>query len=310
MNKYKDNIMVLYSGGMGSFLSAYMLWEKGYNILLYFNDTKYESKELYRFLLDTVDFFHDGDERYNEMMSIVYNLPELYEDEEKRKSDLEQLGYLMNERYSMFVYDSDGRGVWDVFDDRSFIGNSLVDPCSEELKRFRSRKFIQSLQGDWDIAIGIDWTESHRFDKAKPNWKPNDLIAPLIDANVDKLEYEESVLSITGIQKSLQYSKGFAHDNCGGMCVKAGLGHFKILHKNNIKLYRWHEQKLEDAMNDIGRHPFLRKTVKGERYYVTLREYRQFLETGNLVVDGKTIIKNENLDEYEELEMGGCGCAI
>jgi hypothetical protein len=312
MKKYKDNIIVLYSGGMGSFLTAYYLYNNGYNTILYFNDTKYESRELYRFLLDTVNYFHKGSRKYLEMREIVDSLPELYENEEKRKRMLDRLGATMSSEYGMFIYDTDGRGVWDVFDDASFIGNSLFDPCSRELKRERSKHFVYGLdENEWDIAIGIDWTEINRFKKAKPNWVPYNLISPLIDANLDKQEYEEQVLGLSGIKKSNQYKAGFSHDNCGGFCIKAGLKHFKNLLYSDRALYLWHEKKEEAANKRIGRHPFLRKSVDGKRYYITMEEYRIFLETGRLVVNGEVVIEKDGcLNEYEELDVGGCGCAI
>lgn len=315
MKDYKDNILVLYSGGMGSFLTANLLKEKYPNkrVLLYFNDTLMESDGLYNFLLDTLNSFWDLGDVYSYLKVIASKIPPL-DKEEKRKKYLLNYGRLLSSNYSNFIYDPDGRSVWDVFDDVKFIGNSQFDPCSNVLKRQRSKDYGSKLDPDlWNIAIGIDYTEIHRWERAILNWKPFDLIAPLISFNINKEDEESRVLKKYGIQKSDQYKRGFVHDNCGGFCVKAGLGHFKLLLEKDKGKYLYHERKEEEAMCKIGRHPFLRKTIKGVRHYVTLKEYRVYLETGNLIVDGEIVLGDGEFDEnaeYDAIDFGGCGCAI
>lgn len=315
--KYKENIIVLYSGGTGSFLTAYLLKEKfpDRHVLLFFNDTLTESSELYRFMADTLNFFSPSDQ-YPYINALARSIPKAtIENENYRKRLILNFGKTLARNYANFIYDADGRGTWDIFVDVGFLGNTRIDPCSRILKRERSSLYIHEnfLPQDTDIAIGIDWTESDRHTTAKPNWEPYNLIAPLIDFNIDKDEYEKHVFSVTGIEKSSRYELGLPHDNCGGFCVKAGLGHYKLLLKNDRDSYLYHEQKLEDTIDKIGRYPFLRKTVNGTLHYITLREYRIYLETGNLYVDNKLILCNGEVDdmkEWDEIDFGGCGCAI
>jgi len=172
-----NNFIVLYSGGMGSFLATYLLklQNPGAKILLYFNDTKYEDPDLYRFLKETVDWL---------------KLP--------------------------LLDDSDGRSVWELFEDREFVGNSRVDICSEVLKRDRSNFFIKKnfKPDEIKIVLGIDWTEIHRLENAKPHWEPYKLIAPLCDYKGDKKDLEKIVLAESGIKRPKLYDLGFAHNNC------------------------------------------------------------------------------------------------
>lgn len=310
---YKDKIILLTSGGMGSFLTGYVLKENtNAHVTYYFNDTYLESEGLYQFLLQTMNYFNPiSDTSYQYLTKLSTMIPPI-QIMEKRKEFLNKFGNLLQVNYSDFVYDPDGRTVWEVFDDVKFIGNSLFDPCSRILKRERSRQYIESFDPtDIDIAIGIDFTEIHRFRKAKPNWQPHNLIAPLIDFNVDKIELQQEITEKINIKQSKSYELGFSHDNCGRFCVKAGLGHFRLLLETDRSTYLYHENQEQLAFENIGRHPFLKKTVKKKRYTVSLREYRIYLETGNLIIDGEPVILNcKQLDEDDMLEFGGCGCAI
>lgn len=309
--EYKDIVVVKYSGGMGSFLTAYLLRDKfpDKQLKFMFNDTLMESDGLYNFLYETIAFFHGI------KLSPALSIPML--GSEERSSYLLSLGQDMQAEFPDFIYDADGRDIWDVFNDVSFMGNTLFDPCSRILKRERSNKFIADnfSSEDVDIAIGIDYSEVHRYERAKPLALPFTLIAPLIDYNVDKASYEWLVLNETGISKSAAYRQGFSHDNCGGFCVKAGLGHFANLLVIDRAKYLYHEEKQEELFKRIGRKPFLQKNIKGKRRYLALRDYRIYLETGLLVVDGETLIDNRNFalfDRAQEdaLDIGGCGCAI
>ena len=46
-----------------------------------------------------------------------------------------------------------------------------------------------------------------------------------------------------GVQEPRLYAAGFAHNNCGGFCVKAGVGQMVHLWKTLPERYLEHEQK-------------------------------------------------------------------
>lgn len=97
------------------------------------------------------------------------------------------------------------------------------------------------------------------------------------------------------------YSMNFAHNNCGGFCVKAGLGQFKLLYEKLPERYKYHENKeLEVMLKNKNLKPFLKKNINGKVEYITLKYYREnYLESNS-----------KQLTEFELLDYGGCGCAL
>lgn len=249
--------IVLFSGGLGSYFTARRLLERGIkkeDIILLFTDTKIEDPDLYRFMEETT----------------------------------KQLGIPLTDY-------SDGRDIWEVFHDRKFLGNSRVDPCSEDLKRKMSRKFLKNYKPDECIIyLGFDWTEMNRFEKAQKAWLPYRIECPLIDKPYLDKEDMKAILVEEGIELPRLYKLGFAHNNCGGGCVKAGIGHFAHLLDTLPEVYaKWEmeEQKMRDYLKkDIS---ILRRTRDGVRTNFTLKMLRE---------------EREALTKEELCEIGGCGC--
>jgi LAGLIDADG-like domain len=108
-----------------------------------------------------------------------------------------------------------GETPWDVFKRKRFLGNSRIDPCSENLKRKPLRAWIEEncTPEDTVIYIGIDWSEAHRLDRAKPRWLPWDVQAPLVEALWSK-EYMHELAREHGLPKQRLYEFGLAHANC------------------------------------------------------------------------------------------------
>lgn len=100
-----------------------------------------------------------------------------------------------------------------------------------------------------------------------------------------------------GIRKPRLYDMGFAHNNCGGFCVRAGQGHFINLLQNKRSLYLFHEQKELDMQEYLGRTDvsILTREVKGDEEKLTLRQLREEWESGL----GNQIDLND---------LDGCGC--
>jgi 3'-phosphoadenosine 5'-phosphosulfate sulfotransferase (PAPS reductase)/FAD synthetase len=263
VSPHQKTAVVLYSGGKGSFMAAYLAKKMYGATLLYFNDTKTEDYDLYRFIRETAEWL---------------DLP--------------------------LVSDSYGKDVWEVFEEKKFVGNSRVDVCSRVLKRDRSHKWIRKNYPNsdkTDVIVGLGMFEQHRVEKATPHWKPYNLVAPLFDSMVDEKELFQQLLLESGIKQPRLYDLGFPHNNCGGFCVKAGLAQFKMLYEKLPEVYLYHEQKQEELMVKCPKvRPFLKKQIKGKTHYLTLKQYReQYLEDGQL-----------KLSFDEEYDFGGCGCAL
>lgn len=254
--------LVLYSGGKGSFLSAYLAKSVYKNVVLYFNDTLTEDPDLYRFLDETVEWL---------------DLP--------------------------LVRDSDGRDVWQVFEDKRYVSNTRVDHCSQVLKRERSRKWVRANYPDplsVDIVLGLGAFEEHRINRARPHWEPYQMVSLLADAFVDETQLWAELSQKSGITEPALYGLGFPHNNCGGFCVKAGLAQFKLLYEKLPERYAYHEAKQEALILKLPSvRPFLRKTVGGKLRYLTMKEYRvEFLDT------------QDKSDPDMKYDFGGCACAI
>ena len=257
--KYNDGLthIVLFSGGLGSYFTAKRLLENGVNrddIILLYTDTKIEDADLYRFMKDA------------------------------EKS----LKITITEK-------SDGRDIWQVFKDRKYLGNSRVDPCSQDLKRKMSREFISEYNPkNCIIYLGYDWTEIHRFEKAQKAWLPYILKSPLCEEPYISKPEMTALLELDGIELPRLYKMGFSHNNCGGGCVKAGIGHFTMLYENLPNVFKMWEDNEQEIRNHIGKEvSMLRRTRNGVRKNFTLKELREEIET---------------ITPEERCEIGGCGC--
>lgn len=207
--------IIFYSGGLCSYATADRVIKKygKENVILFFIDTKKEDEDLYRFLDETVKDF-----------------------------DCE------------FINIADGRNVWEVMEDENFLGNSRdenflgnsrVASCSKKLKQKISKKYIKKYfkPEDCILYLGLDWTEIHRIESPKRNWKPYNVEFPMTEepylSKKDMIKLVES----KGIKIPRLYNMGFSHNNCGGFCVRAGQGHFINLLEKMPDRYKYHEDK-------------------------------------------------------------------
>jgi hypothetical protein len=248
--------VVLFSGGLGSWATAKRVAEKHGtdNLILLFCDTRIEDSDLYRFLPEAA-------------ANVGGKLVTL----------------------------ADGRTPWDVFRDERFLGNSRIDPCSRILKREIRDRWIKENFTPETVTqyVGIDWTESHRYEKIKRHFAPWPVEAPLCDPPyLTKPQIQEWAKS-EGLRIPRLYELGFDHNNCGGGCVKAGQAHFAHLYNVLPCVYaNWedNERKLRELLGDIS---ILRDRRNGESKPLTLRQFRERLEAGN---------------EFDWEEWGGCSC--
>ncbi len=254
--------LVMFSGGIGSWMTAKRVVAAGASpedVRLVFTDTKTEDEDLYRFLPEAA-------------ANVGAELVTL----------------------------ADGRDIWQIFKDERYLGNHRRDPCSKMLKRRVARRWIREQYPDPEevmVHLGIDWTEVHRLDKARPFWAPYQVMAPMTDPPYLSRGEMLDRLVREGIQPPRLYKLGMPHNNCGGGCVKAGQGHFALL------LRVWRERFLEWEAKEEEIRQFLGKDVSmlddrrgGERTPFTLRQLRREIE--------------EERYQPDLFEIGGCGCFI
>lgn len=245
---------ISFSGGKGSAVSALIALENGLAFNLLFADTRIEDEDLHRFNADVAK---------------ACGRP--------------------------IITLTDGRTPWDVYVDKRWIGNTRTAHCSTELKTKPVKAWLDANAAPDDpLVLGMDWAEMDRIERAALAWTPRPVVSLLNKFKVYRWQHE-SILARHGIAPPRLYAQGYEHNNCGGFCCKAGQGQFARLLASNPSRFAHHESEMERAMDAIGEtaRPFLRVTVGGSLQYMTLREFRHYVEAG-----GQT----------DMFSPAGCGC--
>jgi hypothetical protein len=253
--------IVMFSGGAGSWATARRVVEHhgSGDVTLLFADTLMEDPDLYRFL----------DEAAADVCAPLVKIAE-------------------------------GRDPWQVFFDTRFLGNTRIDPCSRVLKRQFMRRWLEdNCEPDATVVyLGIDWTEQHRFDRARKQWEPWEADAPLCEPPLlDKRDILRG-LRERGVAPPALYGHGFPHNNCGGFCIKAGQAQFALLLREYPDRYAYHERRELELRDFLGKDVAILRDRRGGRTRpMTLREFRQRVEAPVAQVPA-----------FDSDEWGGCGC--
>lgn len=195
---------------------------------------------------------------------------------------------------------SEGRTPRQVMSDEALIGNSLRDPCSKILKRqLLGRWKKQNFSADeCRLYIGIDWTESHRFENFSKRVAPYVADAPLMWAPMLDSNDTKAWCIREGIELPLLYRQGFSHNNCGGACVKGGQSSWARLLQFDPQRYLDWERWEQEMRTRVGDHSILRDRSKAAKArgseVLTLHDFRKRVQVG----------------DYDTAEVGGCGCAL
>lgn len=271
-------MIISMSGGLASAAAAFIAAKQGTDFHMFFADTKIEDDDLHRFLYDVEQYL---------------NKP--------------------------IIRLSDGRDPWDVFVDVSQIGSSRAASCSKVLKTQQIKKFCDAVfPADTPIILGMYPDEAERLQRAQQNWNPRPVRSLLIEQRVYPGDVEKMICVDAGIKKPRLYEMGFPHNNCGGMCVRAGQGQFARLLEMRPAFYARQEQRNEWARKQIiaqtidrmkrgvykgkADNPFdaaggfIRVTRNGETEYLHMKEFRERVQSGQL--------------KPARYEMGGCGCFV
>jgi 3'-phosphoadenosine 5'-phosphosulfate sulfotransferase (PAPS reductase)/FAD synthetase len=180
---------------------------------------------------------------------------------------------------------NDGKTIWDIMIEHRFLANSQVDLCSRILKResFRDWLSTHADPADTTVYLGIDWSEIHRMDRARPHWERGGwtISAPLCEPPYPDKFRAQAWLDAEGIKRPALYDLGFGHANCGGGCVKAGIGQFRKLLAVDRKWYvNWWEAGEERVRAHLGKNvSILRVRAKGSATKpLTLRKLREGID--------------------------------
>ena len=250
--------LVMFSGGIGSWATAKRVASAHgtKDMVLLFADTMIEDDDLYRFLDEAAS-------------NIGVPLTTI----------------------------KDGRTPWAVMRDERIIGNSRIDPCSKILKRKLLDKWRNEHcePDDTVVYIGIDWSEEHRLKTVRSRTQPWRYEAPLCEPPLISKPQMLGLLRAEGIRPPRLYELGFAHNNCGGACIKAGQAQWALLWRTFPDRYLQIEQWEQEMRASVGEHSILRDRRGGESKPLTLRAFRERLQQQG---------------DFDEQEWGGCGCAL
>ncbi|MEV4784059.1 hypothetical protein AB0K53_01145 [Streptomyces tuirus] len=236
------------------------------------------------------------------------------------------------------VSDPQGRNPFDVFDDVGFLGNSRLSPCSKILKQIPAMLWlIENCEPASTIVyIGIGWDEQERIPGIRSGhshtlkgcrktalckslfteegrlpgpgcgnllpeadaWRVEFILTEPPYFDRDKVVAE---LAEVGIAEPAMYREGYAHNNCQGLCVKAGQAQWALtlrIHPDRYAYAEEREQRFRREKNP--KATILRDWSDGGRP-LTLTEFRERIEAQNAA-------QPSLLDLIDENDWGGCGC--
>lgn len=194
---------------------------------------------------------------------------------------------------------ADGRDIWQVFKDDRFLGNTRLANCSKFLKQKPCREWLEANHDPTSttVYVGIDWSETHRIPAIEKGWSPYPVCAPLTEAPYLDRDDMQAMCREAGIELPRLYRAGFAHNNCGGFCVRGGQAQMELLLREHPERYAFHEaeeQKLRAHLDkDVS---VLRDRRGGTTTPLTLLGFRERLEG--------------QADLFDPLDVGGCGCFV
>lgn len=193
----------------------------------------------------------------------------------------------------LVILDNGGRTIWDVFEKERFLGNSRVDICSRELKRKPIQRWLEANcdPADTTMHIGIDWTEEHRIPGNRRGWARLGWTTAylLADRDLDK----NSALdwcTAAGISPPELTVRGWPHANCGGGCVRSGMGQFAALHRDDPAEYAKWEAGEARIQGVVGKPvTILRSRKGGKATPLSLTALRPLIASGEVkpnIADG------------------------
>ena len=212
------SIIVALSGGKASAWCAQ--WALNHyqkdEVILYFNDTKWEHHDLYRFLDDLSTYLNhpivrDSDGRSPEDLFYAYKA-------------------LANNRMPFCSRELKAQRLQNFYKhgDTLVFGIGVDEP----------HRAIRIATVYRDVA-----ERRNKYPK---------ITFPLIRENVSKKQID-TFLKEANIQEPILYQLGFAHNNCSGGCVRAGKKQWKLLYEKLPEVYAERERVEREVREYLGK---------------------------------------------------------
>lgn len=212
------SIIVTVSGGKASAYCASWAFKhfSKEDVVLYFNGTKWEHPDLYRFINDLEKFFNhsivkDSDGRSPE--DVFYDRY-----------------FLANNRVPLCSRILKAERLQNYYKD----GDTLVFGI-DSLEEHRATRLVQVYQ--------VIAAKKNKYCKLR---------FPLIENKVSQNKIDAFINSM-GIKIPMMYNLGFTHNNCSGGCVRAGKKQWKLLLDTMPEVYAERERVEEEFREFIGK---------------------------------------------------------
>lgn len=177
---------------------------------------------------------------------------------------------------------TEGRTPYQVAKDAQIIPNHQIAPCTFKLKIDIFKRFLATLKEEFTIHIGYDFQELHRVERTKSQYRNEgwNVDFPMLWEPIEKRQYTQVSQEDWSIVPPRMYSLGYSHANCGGVCVKQGMGDWRKTIVNFPDRYK----KVELWEKEMRDHPIrknyaiIRDRSGGKTTPVTLTEFRKKTE--------------------------------
>jgi hypothetical protein len=165
--------------------------------------------------------------------------------------------------------------------------------------------------GDLHVVLGMDDIEDcDRINRARSYWQPYTVEFPLTKAPLMFKNHIAANLAEAGVPQPRLYDMGFAHNNCGGFCVKAGQSQFRHLLKLRPNTYAYHEEQEKELQLFLGKPvTVLTETVNGQKMNLSMQALRERIESGGEIEEGEgeacsCLNPIDESDDHEPLLQG------
>lgn len=156
--------------------------------------------------------------QFDEIIIAYCKVQEEHDDNDRFFKECEEwfghpITVLMNEFY--------GGSIYSVFE-KNYMRTPAGSPCTRALKKQVREKFQR--HGDTHV-FGYTVEEEERANRFIDSNNEIETWWPLIDKNITK-ENCLAMVKNAGIELPEMYKLGYEHNNCGGSCVKGGMGYW------------------------------------------------------------------------------------
>ncbi len=199
------------------------------------------------------------------------------------------------------VADPNERDPWQVFEDEGFLGNARLALCSKVLKQEPCRRWVEAHTDPTNtvLYVGLDWSEMHRIPANRAGWKPWTVAYPLTEPPYRDKAYWRRQAREVGLREPRMYLLGFAHNNCGGACVRGGQAQWALLLRTFPDRYARAERFEQHMRRRLGKNvAILRDRAGGITRPLTLTELHRRIEASS---DAQPSL-------FDVDDWGGCGC--